>query len=64
MKGLTLVGLLATMALAGAMMAQRLKPDPTPATPALTQPIDRANGAAETMQQEAEALQNTLNQEP
>jgi hypothetical protein len=62
MKGLTLVGLVVTLAVAAMMFATNLKPDPTTGTPTVTDPIDRANEAADTVEKSADRIQDALNQ--
>jgi hypothetical protein len=62
MKGLSLVGLLLALAIFGFMVANRMSPNASDGEPAITEPIDRANEAAETMEQESQQLQDSLNQ--
>jgi type II secretory pathway pseudopilin PulG len=64
MKGFTLIGLLLALAIFGFMLANRLSPKTSGGDPAVLEPIDRANEAAETMQQESEQLEDKLNQQP
>lgn len=54
MRGLSLVGLLVALGVAGVLFLNQLKPSPTEeALP--TQTIDKANEAVDTMQQEQDA---------
>lgn len=62
MKGLTLVGLVIALAIAGVLFANSLKPEPTPGEPTVTEPIDRANEAAETIEDSTDRIQDAVNQ--
>jgi hypothetical protein len=64
MRGLSLVGLLAGLGIVGVLMFNQLKPSPQSGNTLPTEAIDRANGAAETMRQETEKLQQDLQKLP
>jgi hypothetical protein len=61
MKGLSLVGLVVVLAIAGVLVANSLKPDPTTGEPTITEPIDRAEEAAETLENSADRIQDAMN---
>lgn len=61
MKGLTLVGLVIVVAIAGILVASRFKPNPTTGEPMVTDPIDKANEAAETIEDSQDRIQDALN---
>ncbi len=62
MKGLTLVGLVVVLAISGVLLAKSLKPAPTTAEPTVTEPIDRAHEAAETLEKSTDRIEDALNQ--
>ena len=64
MKGLTLVGLVLALAIAGVLFTIGLKPDPATEQPTVTEPIERANEAAETIENSTDRIQDALNQSP
>jgi hypothetical protein len=60
MKGLTLVGLVVVLAIAGGLVANSFKSDPTTGEPTVTEPIDRATEAVETLENSADRIQDSL----
>jgi Tfp pilus assembly protein PilN len=64
MRGLSLVGLLAGLAVVGVLMFNQLQPSPESGNSLPTEAIDKANEAAETMRQETEKLQQDLQKLP
>ena len=57
MRGLSLVGLVVGLGIVGALVANQVKPSPETGKSGPTENIEKANEAAQTMQQQAEQLQ-------
>ncbi|MBD1873008.1 hypothetical protein H6F75_05905 [Nodosilinea sp. FACHB-131] len=64
MRGLSLVGLLVGLGVVGVLMFQQNKPAETGGTPLPTENIEKANEAAEAVEQQADQLQQDLQKLP
>ncbi|MBW4459580.1 MAG: hypothetical protein KME47_04970 [Nodosilinea sp. WJT8-NPBG4] len=64
MRGLSLVGLLVGLGVVGMLIFQQNKPAETSETPLPTENIEKANQAAEVVEQQAEQLQQDLQKLP
>lgn len=62
MRGLSLVGLLVGLGVAGVLMANQIKPSPETGKSMPVENIEKANGAAQTMENQAEQLQEDMQQ--
>ncbi len=57
MRGLSLVGLVVGLGIVGVLVVNQVKPSPETGKSVPTENIEKANEAAQTMQQQAEQLQ-------
>ncbi|HSM82915.1 MAG TPA: hypothetical protein VLS96_14590 [Nodosilinea sp.] len=64
MRGLSLVGLVVGLGVVGLLVANQFKPASEAETSLPTDAIEEANQAAETMEQQAEQLQQDLQKLP
>ncbi|MBW4481141.1 MAG: hypothetical protein KME14_01220 [Tildeniella torsiva UHER 1998/13D] len=64
MRGLSLVGLLVGLSIVGALVFHQTKPASEGETALPTENIEKANQAAETVEQQAEQLQQDLQKLP
>lgn len=64
MRGLSLVGLVIVLGVVGVLMFNQLKPTPEAGETLPTENIEKANDAVETMEQQAEQLQQDLEKLP
>jgi hypothetical protein len=60
MRGLSLVGLLVTLGIVGVLMMNQVKPSPETGKSLPVENIEKANGAAQVMDQQAEQLQQDI----
>lgn len=63
MRGLSLVGLLVGLGVVGILVFHQTKPAPETGASSPTEAVDKANAAATTIQNQAEQLQQDLNQQ-
>lgn len=61
MRGLSLIGLLVACLGGAVVMLSQLKPSPETEKSVPVESIDKANGAAQVMDQQAEQLQKDIN---
>lgn len=60
MRGLSLLGSLVGLGVVGVMMANQVQPSPETEKSFPTENIDKANGAAQAIDQQAEQLQKDI----